>query len=172
MSNENPGWYGELSRDKQKLMLEVAQKAREMVEDLKARNFQNGEGINLRIKREFNWSEFAPRGSDGKILLTKTEILSALGIDFRNRDKDRSEGSGWSWPTNVPDLIYFFEEAIGPDSYDYFKIVEGLGVESVKTKTESLAEENKRMWEQPDADKKANKEITEDMANYDENRNN
>ena len=41
----------------------------------------------------------------------------------------------------------------------------------IQNEKEKNADWNKRMWNQPDADKKANEEITKDMANYGPDRN-
>lgn len=142
----------EQSREKQKLMSEALGMARDAVDKLSDNNFTyiDSEGVK-RIKRHFTWTEFAPKDTNNKKLLDKNDVLGALGVDT----EDKMQGNYYSrngedgaleeiWPTLVPKLNYkrIQSKDSRSDGQDYFVI-------------ETLSDWNKRMWDQPDADKKA-----------------
>ncbi len=196
--HERSDWFNK-DRKKQKLMAEVLEIAGQAVEKLKGSNFRytdsHGE---VRIKKEFSWSEFSPLSKNGKPLLRKIEVLQALGIgktigETSIEETPRSDLFPANrelkgiWPTFIPGLNYIRVRGldINLEEYDYFQIDqtqdpatsfdETQGPTSPFRKTQNEKEKNadwnKRMWDQPDADKKANEEITKDMANYGPDRN-
>ena len=148
--------WSQQSREKQKLMSEALEIARTAVEKLTANQFSyvDREGVE-RIKQHFTWTEFTPKDQDNKKLLDKKDVLDALGVNIEDKmqdgyqSKQREDGALEEiWPTLVPKLNY---KRIKPkdsrsDEQDYFII-------------ETLSDWNKRMWDQPDADKKAEEEL-------------
>lgn len=156
---EQLDWSQE-SREKQKLMSEALAMAETAVEKLSGNNFKYVDPAGVeRIKQYFAWTEFAPKDQNNKKLLDKKDVLSALGVDI----EDKMQGNYYSrngedgaleeiWLTFVPKLNY---RRIQPkdsrsDEQDYFVI-------------ETLSDWNKRMWDQPDGDKKADEELRNQM---------
>ncbi len=144
------------SREKQKLMSEVLGIAKDAVDKLSNNNFTyvdlDGE---KRIKRHFTWNEFTPKDQDNKKLLDKKDVLDALGINIEDKvqdgyqSKQREDGALEEiWPTLIPNLHYKRVRSGNSrlDEQDYFVI-------------ETLSDWNKRMWDQPEADKKADEEL-------------
>lgn len=148
--------WSQQSREKQKLMSEALGIARDAVDKLSNNNFKYVDPTGVeRIKQYFTWSEFAPKDTDNKKLLDKKDVLSALGVDT----EDKMQGNYYSrngedgaleeiWPTLIPNLHYKHTRSSDShfDEQDYFVI-------------ETLSDWNKRMWDQPDADKKADEEL-------------
>lgn len=189
--NEKLDWFN-WGREKNKLMSEALENAGQAVENLRGSNFRykdlNGE---IGIKKEFNWSEFAPKGKDGKSLLSKIEVLEALGIGPNPKIEEapqREDTSGRElrgiWPTLVPGLNYIRIRNLDVAGYmeeenDYFQIGETQSPVTYPRETQNIAKKKKKsnadwskqMWSQPGADKLADREITEDIANYGPDRN-
>lgn len=146
----------EQSREKQKLMSEALAMAETAVEKLSSNNFKYVDPAGVeRIKQYFTWTEFTPKDENNKKLLDKKDVLDALGVDT----EDKMQGNYYSrngedgsleeiWPTLVPKLNYkrIQPKDLHSDEQDYFVI-------------ETLGDWNKRMWDQPDADKKADEEL-------------
>jgi len=84
-------------------------------------------------------------------LLNEKEVLEALGVDYKFV-QNSTEGV---WPTVVPDLNY-----IKSDGNSYFKIKE----KTEDDQPENLSDWNKSVWAKPDADEKANRELTEEFG--------
>ncbi len=176
-------WFGK-DRDRQKLMSQVSEIATEEVDNLRSSNFTriDGEGV-MRIKKEFTWTEFVPK-KNNLPQLSKSEVLEALGVDPNVKIEDAPERDDLEdrelkgiWSTTIPGLKYIQTKDIATQTTDgYFQVQEIRKPQEGKDyviveKEEILADWNKRMWEQEDADKKADKEITEDPANYSKDRN-
>ena len=130
---ERYNWFNQKG-EKERLMSEVFKNAQVMVEDLKNVNFRYGSGLEQGIKKEFYWTEFLPKEEENKKLLTKQDVLEALGIGPNPRieeaKKDRNMPNGdivGIWPTSVPDLSYILIKSAGSTTEeDYFQIEENL----------------------------------------------
>lgn len=151
-------------------MSEVLENAKILVETLKKNNFQYGSGLEQGTKREFYWSELLPKKEEYKKLLTKEDVLEALGIGPNPRIEDAQKGGNMAngdivgiWPTFVPSLNYVrVRNTKSTMEDDYFEIEETPSKENRSrpgTKKESLSQWNKRMWSQLSADELAKKEL-------------
>ena len=151
--------WSQQSREKQKLMSEALTIAKNAVEKLSSNNFYYIDPAGEeRIKREFTWPEFSPKDQDNKRLLDKkSDILNALGVNIEDKQdgyqsRRREDGALEEvWPTLIPELKYIRIRANypHPDESEYFII-------------ENLSDWNKRMWDQPDADRKAEEELNKE----------
>ena len=152
-------WFN-WGREKQKLRSEVVENARKAVEE--------------RTRREFNWAEFSPKDNNGNLLLERRDVFESLGIDSepkadnvpRPRAVPLEDGAiKWIWQTNVPGLNFVRSRASGSSVYDDHFEIEEPANEEIKhqdqPKKESFGRWNKRMWNQPDADEQAKKELDE-----------
>ena len=175
-------WFDK-SREKQKLMSEAVEIARILIKPRKKTIFEVGRDIRRATKKAFTPFEFSPKSEDGKkSLLTENEVVEALGVDPDSKFEDApfktDYGGGVAkkgfWPTIIPDLYYVKannEHDMG--GYGYFIIIENLQLSDQKTDInkkisdsdlETMAEWNKRMWGQSDANKKANKELSDEFG--------
>lgn len=114
-------------------MSEALENAGQAVENLRNSNFRYTDSRGeVRIKKEFAWSEFSPNGKDGKPLLKKSEVLEALGMGPNPMIEEAPQYGDTSerelkgiWPTLVPGLNYTRVRSLDTnDENDYFQIDE------------------------------------------------
>ena len=173
--SERFNWFNK-GREKQKLMSQVLERASDAVEDLKERNFMYRDSEDqMRMKKEFDWSEFVSKEDIDAKRLDKADVLEALGMGPNPRIEDAPRGKELPgqevrgiWPTFVPDLYYVRVRNLRTTlEDDYFLIEEGAGgatepqSQNQPVAEESLSDWNKRQWSQSDADKKASEELNE-----------
>ena len=171
---EGLNWFGQ-NREKQKLMSEVVEIASNAVDSLRGSNFTyidpHGD---MRIKKEFTWTEFTPKGQANKKLLERGDVLEALGIGPAPKIEDAPKGRDKGlpnheikgiWPTVIPGLYYVrvrsLDTMLEDDYFSIDEVANGEAKPQDLTEKETNSAWNKKMWDQENVDQKAGKELDE-----------